>query len=106
MKNCPEEKREREQKDAITCANCNNEGHRARDCPEPRKTSRGKGCRNCGQEGHIACNCPNKTRTALRRLHDEGALDHEEMRRILREYDAKKTQEKKDTSAESFVMPQ
>lgn len=58
MKNCPEEKREREQKVAITCANCNNEGHRARDCPEPRKASRGKGCRNCGQEGHISKECP------------------------------------------------
>lgn len=58
MKNCPEEKREREQKAAIMCANCNNEGHRARDCPEPRKTSRGKGCRNCGQEGHISKECP------------------------------------------------
>jgi hypothetical protein len=49
---CPEEKMEKE-KVTITCANCNNEGHRARDCGEPRKSGN-RGCKNCGQEGHIA----------------------------------------------------
>ena len=60
-------------------------------------------CFGCGQEGHIARNCPNRTRTTLRRLKDEGALDYEEMRRMVQENDAK---EKKDTNAESFVTPQ
>ena len=60
-------------------------------------------CFGCGQEGHIARNCPNRTRTTLRRLKDEGALNYEEMRRMVQENDAK---EKKDTNAESFVTPQ
>lgn len=41
----------------ITCANCNNEGHYARDCSEPRKTGK-RGCKNCGNDGHIAKECP------------------------------------------------
>lgn len=46
---CPEEKMEKE-KPTITCANCNNEGHRARDCAEPRKSNK-RECKNCGKEG-------------------------------------------------------
>lgn len=48
---------EKDIKIKIMCANCDEEGHRARDCPNPRK-SRGGGCKNCGQEGHIAKECP------------------------------------------------
>jgi len=53
---CTEDKVEKE-KTVIMCANCNNKGHRARDCTEPRKTGK-RGCKNCGQEGHIAKECP------------------------------------------------
>lgn len=54
-KNCEQEKNEAS-KIIIACANCSNEGHRARDCVEPRKSGK-KGCRNCGNEDHIAKDC-------------------------------------------------
>ena len=38
------------------CGNCDEEGHRIRDCVAPRKTG-GRACKNCGQEGHIAKQC-------------------------------------------------
>lgn len=46
-KQCPQEKLERK-KTVITCANCNEEGHYARDCTQERKKL-GKECRNCGE---------------------------------------------------------
>jgi hypothetical protein len=56
-KGCTEEQREVE-KVNIICSNCNEEGHRVRDCPAERKTRGGaKTCKNCGQEGHIAKDC-------------------------------------------------
>lgn len=42
----------------ISCANCNEEGHRSRDCPQERKKDRGpRTCKNCGSEEHIAKEC-------------------------------------------------
>ena len=55
---CPEEKVERE-KVVISCANCNEEGHRSRDCKQDRKQDRGpRTCKNCGSEEHLAKECP------------------------------------------------
>ena len=47
----------------IVCSNCEQEGHRLRTCPEPRK-SRSRGCRNCDSEDHLAADCdqPRKPR--------------------------------------------
>lgn len=39
----------------VKCVNCDAEGHRARDCPEPRKDK--FACRNCKQSGHTAAEC-------------------------------------------------
>jgi hypothetical protein len=57
-KKCPEERQEVE-KTVISCANCNEEGHRARDCLQARKEPRGpRACKNCGSTEHIAKECP------------------------------------------------
>lgn len=56
-KACTEEKRDVE-KVLITCSNCNEEGHRMRDCPADRKVRGGaRTCKNCGEEGHISKEC-------------------------------------------------
>jgi hypothetical protein len=39
----------------ITCVYCQEEGHRARDCPKPRVNP--YACKNCKQEGHKAADC-------------------------------------------------
>lgn len=52
---CPEPPRERSDRVEIKCVNCDQPGHRVRDCPEPRKDR--FACRNCGQSGHKASEC-------------------------------------------------
>jgi len=44
-RSCKEERAERERVE-VKCVNCNAVGHRARDCPEPRRDQ--FACRNCG----------------------------------------------------------
>lgn len=39
------------------CRNCDQEGHTAKECPEPRKMERVQ-CRNCDEMGHDAKGCP------------------------------------------------
>ena len=36
------------------CHNCGQEGHRLKDCTEPKKII----CRNCDEEGHTGRECP------------------------------------------------
>uniref|UniRef100_T1H9C0 CCHC-type domain-containing protein n=1 Tax=Rhodnius prolixus TaxID=13249 RepID=T1H9C0_RHOPR len=44
------------------CYNCNGEGHRAAECPRPRR-ERGS-CYTCGEKGHLQNSCPNRKRSA------------------------------------------
>jgi hypothetical protein len=44
---------------AFLCRNCNQEGHKAAECPEPRKMT-GE-CFNCGEVGHNKADCTNPT---------------------------------------------
>lgn len=44
-RSCKEERAERERVE-VKCVNCSAVGHRARDCPEPRRDK--FACRNCG----------------------------------------------------------
>ncbi|KAI1109000.1 hypothetical protein F5Y14DRAFT_434033 [Nemania sp. NC0429] len=39
------------------CRNCNQEGHRANECPEPKDMSKVQ-CRNCDEYGHESRGCP------------------------------------------------
>jgi probable ATP-dependent RNA helicase DDX4 len=48
------------------CYNCNEEGHRSADCPNPKKERRNDNgevrsnkCYNCNEEGHRSADCPN-----------------------------------------------
>lgn len=45
-KYCSEESMGESERPVIMCYNCNETGHRIRDCPQPRATK--GGCRNCG----------------------------------------------------------
>ena len=42
------------------CANCQAEGHRAKECPQPRTDPSKRLCFECGKPGHIARDCRNK----------------------------------------------
>lgn len=44
-RSCKEERTERERVE-VKCVNCSAVGHRARDCPDPRRDK--FACRNCG----------------------------------------------------------
>ena len=37
----------------MQCKNCNEMGHKAADCEQPRKVI----CKNCDDEGHVAKDC-------------------------------------------------
>ncbi|KAI1186055.1 hypothetical protein F5B17DRAFT_376377 [Nemania serpens] len=41
----------------MMCRNCNQEGHRANECPEPKDMSKVQ-CRNCDEYGHESRGCP------------------------------------------------
>lgn len=44
--------------EGIRCFNCNQSGHRAKECTKP-KRDRGS-CYECGEQGHVLRNCPRK----------------------------------------------
>ena len=44
--------------DNVTCRNCDDKGHYAKDCPKPKDWSKVQ-CRLCGDMGHGAGRCPN-----------------------------------------------
>lgn len=55
-KHCKQEVAERENlAPTITCVYCQEQGHRARDCPKERVNP--FACKNCKQEGHKAADC-------------------------------------------------
>lgn len=54
-KNCSREFTAPVDQPSITCTNCNEAGHRRRDCPKPREDP--NACRNCKQSGHRATDC-------------------------------------------------
>ncbi|PHH66920.1 hypothetical protein CDD81_5272 [Ophiocordyceps australis] len=71
-KYCPKEKVIFE-RPKIICSNCNLEGHRIRDCKEPRKDK--FACRNCGKSGHKAADCdepPNLNNVQCRKCDEYG----------------------------------
>ena len=53
---CPEEAVENADRVQVKCVNCEEIGHRARDCPTPRVDK--FACRNCKQSGHQSSECP------------------------------------------------
>jgi hypothetical protein len=44
---------------SVVCANCENEGHMAFECPHP-DTPKGPPCRHCSKKGHVAFHCPDR----------------------------------------------
>ena len=58
----------------MRCANCQAEGHVAKDCPKPRLEISRRLCYECGKPGHVAKDCRsrgNRSGTAPVRMVDE-----------------------------------
>ncbi len=55
-KSCTEEKNEPADRATVRCFNCEGEGHRVRDCPNPRPER--FVCKNCKKPGHGVKECP------------------------------------------------
>ncbi|KAF4965192.1 hypothetical protein FZEAL_10784, partial [Fusarium zealandicum] len=72
-KYCTEEKMERSDAPKISCHNCGGDGHRVRDCPEPRVDK--FACKNCGKSGHKVAECeepPNPENVECRKCNEVG----------------------------------
>ncbi|KAL6921944.1 hypothetical protein ACHAP8_008803 [Fusarium lateritium] len=72
-KYCTQEKMERADAPKIACYNCGADGHRVRDCPEPRVDK--NACKNCGQSGHKVADCeepPNPANVECRKCNEVG----------------------------------
>jgi len=54
-KNCTQEFMEPTDQPSISCSNCNEAGHRLRDCTKPRVDP--NVCRNCKRPGHRGAEC-------------------------------------------------
>ncbi|KAK7415391.1 hypothetical protein QQX98_005930 [Neonectria punicea] len=70
---CTQEKVERTDGPKISCHNCGGDGHRVRDCPEPRIDK--FACKNCGQSGHKVAECeepPNPENVECRKCNEMG----------------------------------
>ncbi|KAI9823156.1 MAG: hypothetical protein M1832_002599 [Thelocarpon impressellum] len=52
VRDCPQER-----VDPSACRNCKKEGHQSTECPEPR-SAEGVECKRCSQTGHFAKDCP------------------------------------------------
>ncbi|CEI67061.1 unnamed protein product [Fusarium venenatum] len=72
-KYCTQEKMERTDAPKIACYNCGADGHRVRDCPEPRVDK--NACKNCGQSSHKVADCeepPNPANVECRKCNEVG----------------------------------
>ncbi|KAI6752749.1 hypothetical protein HG530_013501 [Fusarium avenaceum] len=70
---CTQEKIERDDVTKISCYNCGADGHRVRDCPEPRVDK--NACKNCGKSGHRVADCeepPNPANVECRKCNEVG----------------------------------
>lgn len=70
-KYCEQEKVERTDAPKISCYNCGGDGHRVRDCPEPRVDK--FACKNCGKSGHKISECeepPNPENVECRKCNE------------------------------------
>ncbi|EKJ77187.1 hypothetical protein NXS19_003837 [Fusarium pseudograminearum] len=70
---CTQEKMERTDGPKISCYNCGADGHRVRDCPEPRIDK--NACKNCGKSGHKVADCeepPNPANVECRKCSEVG----------------------------------
>ncbi|KAL5421165.1 hypothetical protein PMIN04_005785 [Paraphaeosphaeria minitans] len=69
-RDCPKER-----VNHYACKNCKQEGHKAADCPEPR-SAEGVECRKCNETGHFSRDCPNVEARPPRTCRNCGSEDH------------------------------